>query len=49
MELISTLEKGVRPLKEKLFQLDVRAADNADRSTQQAKVLSKVKKARDEE
>lgn len=52
VELRLYLEKGVRPLEEKLrFQLDkiLRAADNADRNTQQAEVLSKAKKLRDEE
>ncbi|KAK7751993.1 hypothetical protein SLS62_005955 [Diatrype stigma] len=52
VELRLYLEKGVRPLEEKLrFQLDkiLRAADSADRSAQQAEVMSKAKKARDEE
>lgn len=52
VELRLYLEKGVRPLEEKLrFQLDkiLRAADNSDRSAQQAEVLRKAKKAREDE
>ncbi|RYP46681.1 hypothetical protein DL768_007153 [Monosporascus sp. mg162] len=49
VELRLYLDKGVRPLEEKLrFQLDkiLRAADNADRSAQQAKQAEALKKSK---